>query len=575
MSSAGRSGARDPHPLGAYAARSCVVRTQFDVLWPCEPAPDTDFQRMLAERGLAFEAEVIAELLASVPGAIDAAGPAHGGPRADRERATVQAIADGAPLIVHPRLPADLAGGRVGEPDLLVRVPTRATAASHPHPPSARYAPVDVKWHRVIGSSGSSDPSDLRGVQPLGRIDAADARPRPREAPTGDSVGDDLVQLAHYRRMLEACGAASDVALAGVIGRERHVVWFDLDEPRSSTGRGEDAVRRSALAHYDLEFVRRRRVADAATEGVAQVAPVRISECPQCRWREHCGALLEARQDVSLLPRVGRERWEALGRVGADTLPALAALGAHGDVEGLSPGALADLVEQARARLSAAPVHRRRDVAHVEVPRGDVELDVDMENVEEGAYLWGVWVTDRSGSGVVRPGYHAFMDWSADAAVAGARAFEEFWVWLTQVRRDLAARALTLRAFCWHEAAENRWLRIGGAAIGRADEVEGFIDSEEWIDLLRVFGSQTVTGYGGGLKVVAPLLGFAWEDDDAGGTQSMTWWRSAVDPAIEPHRQEQLRRRILAYNRDDVRATLHVRDWLEREGPTLTPVSGP
>jgi predicted RecB family nuclease len=559
-----------PAPLGAYAARSCAVRTQWDVLVPAEPAPDTDFQRMLAAQGQAFEAQILAELAAAHPGAVDAADDEDPDQREARTRAAMRA---GAPLVLHPRLPADVAGGRVGEPDLLVRLGPAA-----PHDGVPRYVPVDVKSHRVIGTADPADPAYLVGVQPLPMLDATAARPRPREAATADGVGDDLLQLAHYRRMLEACGHAADVALAALIGREGQAVWFDLDEPRFLSADGADAGRRSALAHYDAAFAERHRVAAAAAAHRADpsvalpLAPVRISECPQCRWRVHCGALLEARQDVSLLPRVGRAGWEALERVGATTIDALAALDDTAVVEGFTAGALAELIEQARARSGPAPAYRRRGIAQVRVDTGEVELDVDMENVEDGAYLWGVWVTDRSASGVVRPGYHAFMDWSADAALAGRRAFEDFWTWLDQVRHDVAEHGLTLRAYCWSEAAENRWLRVGGAAIDRAEEVEAFIRSDEWIDLLRVFTSQTVTGRSGGLKVVAPLLGFAWEDDDAGGTQSMTWWQGAVDPSTPPARQEQLRRRILAYNRDDVRATLHVRDWLVREGPDLQPV---
>ena len=540
------------HPvvrLGAYAARSCAVRAQWDVVRPCEPEPAPPFRAGLARDGIAFEADVVAELVALHPDAfvIDPRLPA-----AEREVRTLAALDAGERLVVGPRLPHDPASGRVGAPDLLVRRD------------GAGYAPIDIKHH--VTSDDGSYPS-ARG---------------------------DLLQLAHYHRMLETLGHAATAATAAsqaapatgaIIGNDRRELWFDLAAPRF-TGF-------SALDLYDTEYAERVRVARAAAAHVADPSlplartPVWFGECSGCPWRTHCGALLAERQDVSLLPGVGLADHEALARVGADTMPALAALPDGTRVDGISDGGLVDAIAQARTRLSPDVAHRRPGVAHVTVERADIELDVDMENVADGAYLWGVHVTDRTGAGtrtgaggaagagLATPGYHAFVDWDADAGVAGARAFAAFWAWLSELRAACAERGLTLRAYCWHETAENGWLRRGAEATGvDADDVERFIGSEQWVDLLKVFRRQVITGYGNGLKVVAPLLGFAWADEDPSGGSSMLWWRDAVDPDATPAAREAARTRLLAYTADDVRATLHVREWLDREGSVLREVPG-
>jgi hypothetical protein len=44
--------------------------------------------------------------------------------------------------------------------------------------------------------------------------------------------------------------------------------------------------------------------------------------------------------------------------------------------------------------------------------------------------------------------------------------------------------------------------------LGLGNEVEEFIGSEDWVDLLRVFESQLLTGSSLGLTDVVPLAGF-------------------------------------------------------------------
>jgi len=91
--------------------------------------------------------------------------------------------------------------------------------------------------------------------------------------------------------------------------------------------------------------------------------------------------------------------------------------------------------------------------------------------------------------------------------------------------------------------------------------VDELVASAEWIDLFRVAREQLITGAGMGLKDLARIAGFDWEDDDPGGEQSMQWHRLAVsDPDVDVRAQH--RQRILTYNRNDVEATLALRNWL-------------
>lgn len=185
------------------------------------------------------------------------------------------------------------------------------------------------------------------------------------------------------------------------------------------------------------------------------MVPVKIGECESCPWGGYCRPQLELPPgDVSLLPRIGWSQWKihhdhgvtnraelavldpltahlvaagvnvagllAAARGQAAGLPLAALDGAAlsprelelvlevglttvGDVVRLShkTAAYSDValstlplqIDQARAALGTDPVYRRRGVEEIRVPRAAVEVDIDMENVEEGCYLWGCLLT--------------------------------------------------------------------------------------------------------------------------------------------------------------------------------------
>lgn len=587
---------------GGYVAKRCPVRAQNDVLMPGEPLPVSPVLQRRLDRGVEFEASVLAELMAQNPRVV----VIEGADADAREAATIAAMTAGAPMIVNARLPIDPDGRRVGKPDLLIASP------------GGGYHAADIKHHRTLddAAEGAAVPAWCSGFDV-----PWDAHPD--SSVTRRRQPDDALQLAHYQRMLEAAGfAAQGSRRAAIIGTERRLVWIDLDQPMWRTPSSTDKTKlRSTMQIYDFEFDFRldiiataMRHRDDPSVGLL-VVPIRTSECDDCPWRDVCAPVLEQGSgDVSLLPRVAWREWKAHHDNGVTDRAAVAALHAPtaaliaagvdvatamdaaadadpatsvddlaaiarrptqveklaaagyataGDIAALDRrtaaytgmATLAQQIDQARAALGPAAVYRRRGLAAIHVPRADVEVDVDMENIEEGCYLWGALLTaDR------RSRYHSFVTWDPMDDQTETANTARFWAWLMSVRDQALAAGRTFAAYCYSEAAENRYLYRFARATGIEEQMTAFVRSDQWIDLYRIVRDGLVTGGGRGLKAIAPLAAFEWDVDDAGGGESMLRYDVAAGPA-GPER-DAAREWLLTYNRGDVQATRVLREWL-------------
>ncbi|MFZ0250195.1 MAG: TM0106 family RecB-like putative nuclease [Acidimicrobiales bacterium] len=614
-------------PRDSYFAKTCPQRVQLDVLQPCEPLPDPPFLQMLYRAGSAHEDDTFANLFEGVDGAvvIDAEDLDA------REWQTMQAMQAGALVIAGGRLPVDHEAHRVGQPDLLVR-----------H--GEGYLPVEVKSHKALErvrkeGTGTALVSDV--TAPF--LDAATVDP---EHAARKHVGD-LMQLAHYRALLDAAGIGSpECFAAGVCGSEGVIVWHDLADdnlPGPEYVGGGSTGLMSAMARYELEFAHRLGILHAAEDHLDDAAsallaePIVCEQCDMCRWREWCGDQLEDVADLSLIAGVGAGRrglykahgigslhdlagldWrtaelvrarvdveglvaKASGRPGATSLgdliasrpkqvEALSSLGFHtvADLEALDARTLAVCgagasnaavqIELARARVGGSPAYRKRGVNAVVVPRADIEVDVDMENTNDGCYLWGALVADRR-AGAPEPRYVAFASWDPDIEAGELSAFEAFWSWLGEERVRAASEGATFRAYCYSRSAEQGQMRRLADRVGRRrrDEVDEFVASDEWVDLLEVMKAQLITGRSMSLKETAPLAGFEWRGDDGGGTQAIVKFELATDEESGPAAREAAQHWLLEYNEDDVRATAALREWLDgsaRELPSIDSATG-
>ncbi|WP_042573527.1 TM0106 family RecB-like putative nuclease [Rhodococcus sp. MEB064] len=472
--------------------------------------------QMRREAATVYRAAVRESLVSADPDAWVVVSPSM--PRHLQVSATRRACDAGVERIWNAVFADDEDAGRRGRCDMLVK------------DPAGGYIPVLVVNHKVTdpGSGAVTTPFDTWAP-------AVDATRKVR-AQLRDQLGG-----VHIHRLLARIGHAGASATAGVIGFGAEVVLVhDLA-----------AVSRE----YDTRFADRAAIA----AGEAVTVPSKVSECRSCPWWDECGEALRQSHDVSLVATGSRA--DALRSAGIRTIDDLATWTA-GPPEEWPHGDFADTVVIAEAWLSDLPLVRRLD--EVTVHRADVEVDVDMESYQEhGAYMWGTLLDRRDGTD---PEYRAFVTWEPVPTMDEGRSFAEFWTWLQSVRDDAHARGLTFAAYCYSRAAEDKWLLnsarrfVGMPGVPTEAEVRAFIDSPDWVDMYIAVSDNFVCPSGKGLKKVAPVAGFTWRDDEAGGEASMVWYRQAV--GYEGPVDDTQRTRLLEYNEDDVQATRALRVWM-------------
>jgi predicted RecB family nuclease len=575
--------------LGAYAARSCPVKTQnaFNPLVVIEaPAddPSVESNEGLAELfdgGAQFQTAVLDQLISSSQVRVVDLRPLSANTREVQIEACVKAMTSGAQVIIGGCLPVDLSGHRVGYPDLLVRGANRANG-------SPTYHPVEVKWHRIIERS---QPPDNDALEPrvLRYSTLVDLTPASAAAVSGyglrvSSRTADFLQLAHYYRMLQACGFGADQALVGVIGTDHLfdtpvLAWADLCQlhVRTFSRSSPEGWRlRSVMERYDHEHGFRVKIAAVARLQTGRpdqdpgllVSPIVNKECSRCQWWEHCLPQLDP-DDVSLrIDKAPLDMREiaTLRRHGITTITDLVDAELDQLMEWYLPevthrggaeGRIRVAARRARMLLEGTSFDRETS-GPIEVAQAEVEIDLDIESSADGrVYLWGFLVEHAGERGAV---YHEFSRFDdLDDRTEAALAIDAF-SWLRSVVDSMPSVAVF--HYSGYEVA-----KIIELARREHDELLDWAAAyaeEHFVDLLEIVKAHYFGVSGLGLKLMARHAGFSWRDDDPGGLNSQLWFAEAVHGENAEIRARS-RRRVLEYNEDDVTATNQVRAWLRAQ----------
>lgn len=472
-----------------YDLVACPHRVTMDLFGdPAERDQISAFVRLLWEKGAAHEHETIDG--AGVP-MLDFSGYAGD----EKEHLTLEAISRGEPLIYGGRISAD---DLLGEPDLLRRT-------------SQGYVAGDIK-----SGAGEEGREDL-------------SRPKLHYA----------VQVALYTDILERRGwSAGHMPFIWDINGDE--VVYDLDAPQGAKNP------RTLWEEYQGYLGQARQIA-SRTEATL---PAYGSICKLCHWYSACVRKLEADDDLTLLPELGRTKRDVIdGRIA--TVAELSRIDVMGFANGKSktvfPGiglpSLLKFHERAKLVKSANPQpYLTQPLA---LQRADLEIffDVEVDPMRDVCYLHGFVERHHADNGTER--YVAFF---ADEPTPAAEreAFAAAWAYL----RDRPAALIYY--YSKYERTIWRVLRAKYPDVCTEADVEALFDPTRSIDLyFDVVLKKTewpTRDYS--LKTLAKFLGFVWQDTNPSGAASIEWfdrWVTTGDHAI--------RTRILDYNEDDCRAT--------------------
>ncbi len=303
--------------------------------------------------------------------------------------------------------------------------------------------------------------------------------------------------------------------------------------------------------------------------------PVPVANCSQCRWKSACADRWEAADDLSLVAGMRRGHRQALLGAGISTVAELATRDGADLPHGIGRPSRERLAQQARLQLAErasgtpafellAPQGDKGLLALPAPSSGDVYLDFEGDPfAQDGAgreYLAGLW--DRDGT---------FTSW-------WAHGFEHEQTLTEHLVDDLIGR---LKAdpemHVYHYAAyeQSALKRLTGRHGTRETELDTLLRGERFVDLYAVVRN--------GIRISKPsysikkLEDFYWGHTRTAASEAEV--ADAMTSVVEYERfllngDQAILDSIERYNREDVRSTHALHEWLEGRRAELEQVYG-
>ena len=318
-------------------------------------------------------------------------------------------------------------------------------------------------------------------------------------------------------------------------------------------------------ADFDAYYRRVRAGFLAAIDRAAPTEPYRVEHCGLCEFRTVCDERWRQEDHLLLVAGIRGDHVTRLRSAGLGTLAKLAQA-PDTKVDHVAPHTLEALCDQAALQLHrrttgdltwrALPIEPERGFERLPPPSaGDVLFDIEGDPFWEPArglhFLFGLLTWD---DGAWR--YRAI--WAHDRA--GERAALEA---LVDFFHERLARHPDLHVYHYGAYEPTALKQLMGVYATREDAVDALLRREVFVDLHGVVRQGLRAGVSGySLKEVEALPAFCRQADVTSGTRAVLAYEQWMETRAAGRLDE-----IAAYNEEDCRATLALRDWLLEHRP--------
>lgn len=455
---------------------------------------------------------------------------------------------------------------RVSRPDILVKVGEDSGLPI--------WAPVDIKSHKAFDPKNKSNQVELMDLATL----------EPIETATGRVSKSDALQLAHYMFHLRELGLAPADYKAGIIGSDgEKISWTYLDQTKF--GRGKAAP--NTLAIYIEDFLKAKEIIaqsllqakdeSATVNALAMVQPDGVYGCKRCPYKDVClQEMLAFKNNEGHPTLLATVTPNELVKI-PDHIESIKDL--HHAV-GLTDFAA---TAQIRARVWETCIPELLDPdAGFNLPEFDIEIDIDLENSQaalkemdpgqstgrDQVYLYGYGIHDRTKNKDWRTAHIDSFGNYDDSDEAEYEVLLNMWQLLEREVAKAESANQTIGIFHYSHHEKMWWRNFanrheGKPGVPTLEAAEAFM-AKYFVDLLPYAEQISFPTMNYSIKSLAPVAGFAWKAQDAGGVMSLLKYKVATAKDVDEAIKKEAIHWLYEYNLDDIRATFAVRDYVRK-----------